>query len=106
MADYLDWAEQIGIVLAAVGFVMAIASQNSFILYSTVFLMGLFFGRIWYRRRSGFKASLFLIIMFFFLGFILGGIYANLQLITILLVLGIITSYWLHDKKIIRSIEF
>lgn len=106
MADFLDLTEQCGIGLLVIGFAIAALSREPFILYTTCFLMGLLFGRIWYRRKGNFTASLFMLIMFFFLGFILGGFYANLTLLTILLAGGIILSYWLHDRGIIRSIEF
>jgi hypothetical protein len=59
---------------------------------------------MWYRFRMSRCIPLFFAIMTFFLGFILGGIWANLRAIALTLLAGILLSYWLHSKRIIRSL--
>jgi hypothetical protein len=42
--------------------------------------------------------------MAFFLGFLLGGIWANIRIISFIMLAGILAGYYLHAKKIIRTI--
>ncbi len=102
----VDWPETVGLLFLIIGFVMAMLAGNAYILYTVCLLIGLMFGRILYRFRMSECIPVFIIIMAFFLGFILGGIYANLRVIALLLLAGMLISYWLHDKRIIRSVEF
>jgi len=104
MVFLLDWPETVGLLFLIIGFVLAIMSGNAVVLYITCFLMGLIFGRMWYKFRVSQCIPLFIVVMAFFLGFILGGIYANLRIIALLLLAGILVGYWLHAKKIIRSL--
>ncbi len=101
-----DWPESVAFLFLIIGVVMALFSGNIYILYTVCFLVGLVFGRVWYRLRMSECIPLFLAIMAFFLGFILGGIFANLRIIALVLIAGILVGYWLHEKKIIRSLEF
>ena len=98
-----DWPELVATVLLIIGFAFALFSGNTTTLYTVCFLTGLVFGRLWFKVRMSHCIPLFLAIMAFFLGFILGGIWANLRIIAIALLAGILTGYWLHEKKIIRS---
>lgn len=98
-----DWPELVATVVLIIGFAFALFSGNAAILYLVCFLTGLVFGRLWYKVRMSHSVPLFLAIMTFFLGFILGGIWANLRIIAIALLAGILLGYWLHAKKIIRS---
>lgn len=100
----LDWPELIAFAFLIIGLAMAIFSGNTLILYTVCFLMGLFFGRMWYKLRKSETIALFLIIMAFFLGFLLGGIWANIRIISFILLAGILAGYYLHSKKIIRTI--
>jgi hypothetical protein len=100
----LDWPELIAFAFLIIGLIMAIFSGNTLILYTVCFLMGLFFGRMWYKLRKSESIALFLIIMAFFLGFLLGGIWANIRAIALVLLAGILAGYYLHAKKIIRTI--
>lgn len=103
---YLDWPEITAFIFMILGFVLALFSQSMIIAYIVVFLMGLLFGRIWYRwKRSG-RIPLFLAIIFFLMGFIVGALFANLQVIVLLLLAGIVIGYWLHEKGIIHSVEY
>ena len=99
----LDWPEMAATFALVIGFLFALASGNAIILYLVCFLMGLLFGRLWFKVKMSHCVPLFLAIMTFFLGFILGGFWANLRIIAIALLAGILLGYWLHEKKIIRS---
>lgn len=106
MAHFLDWAEQIGIALATIGFGLALLARDPFIMYATCLFTGMIFGRRWWRHRQGLKTGLAIITIFFIFGFMIGSLFANLQLITLFFAGGIAAGYWLHHKKIIRSLEY
>jgi len=103
---YLGWPEVVAFILMIVGFFFAIFAQNMIIAYIVVFLMGLLFGRVWYRYSRSSRIPLFLSIMFFLLGFMLGTLFANLQIIVLLMLAGTVIGYWLHEKGIIHSVEY
>jgi len=103
MGLMLDWTEVVTLMLLVIGFSMALVGQSVLILYAVCFLMGLLFGRIWYKFRLSNCMPLFFAIMAFFLGFILGGMYASMRIIALLLLAGMLSGYWLHVKKIIRT---
>jgi len=98
-----DWPEMLSLVVLIIGFLLAVFSGNASILYTVCFLTGLLFGRVWYKSKLSHLIPAFLTIMAFFLGFILGGIFANLRIIALLLLAGILIGYWLHAKKLIRT---
>ncbi len=99
-----DWPETIAFFLLIIGLVFALFSGSLAILYTVCFLAGLLFGRMWYRFKKSQCIPIFLAVMAFFLGFILGGIWANLRIIALTLLAGILLGYWLHERKIIRSV--
>ena len=98
-----DWPEILSLLVLIIGFLMAVFSGNATVLYSVCFLTGLLFGRVWYKFKLSHVNPAFLLIMAFFLGFILGGIFYNLRIIALLLLAGILIRYWLHAKKLIRT---
>ncbi|MEM3154711.1 MAG: hypothetical protein QW165_04060 [Candidatus Woesearchaeota archaeon] len=98
-----DWPEMIALIFLVSGFIAAVFSGSAAALYTVSFLAGLLFGRVWYKYRLSHCIPVFLIIMAFFLGFILGGILYNLRIIALTLLAGILIGYWLHAKKIIRT---
>ena len=98
-----DWPEMLSLLFLLGGFLMAIFSGNPMVLYTVCFLTGLLFGRTWYKFKLSHCIPVFLVIMSFFLGFLLGGIFANLRIIALALLAGILIGYWLHAKKIIRT---
>ncbi len=100
----LDWPEIAALLFLFAGLFMALFSGSPFTLYTVCFLTGLLFGRVWYKYRKKESIPVFLFIVAFFLGFILGGIWANLRLISLFLLAGILAGYWIHAKKIIRTL--
>ena len=101
-----DWPEFISVVALVVAFLVAVFSGSAFVSYTLVFLAGLTFGRVWYRRRRKEQVPLFLIIAGFLLGFLLGTLYGDVRVIVVLFLIGIALSYWLHQQKIVRSVEY
>jgi len=98
-----DWPEWIAMIFLILGFAMALFSASPTILYTVCFLMGLVFGRIWYKREKKGKVPLFYSIMTFFIGFIVGALFANIRFIVFFLLAGILAGYWIHRKRIIHA---
>lgn len=98
-----DWPEILALFFLGTGIVFALASNSPATLYTVCFLMGLIFGRMWHKMKKNQCIPLSMIIMAFFLGYVLGGIWANLRIIAIMLLAGILTGYWIHEKKILRT---
>ncbi len=106
MEMVFDWPEFFAIVFMIIGFGLALFSDNLIIAYIVVFLMGLLFGRVWYRGKKTNQIPLFLSIVFFLLGFMIGTLFASLQIIVLLMLAGVILGFWLHEKGIIHSVEY
>ncbi|HLF54759.1 MAG TPA: hypothetical protein VI612_03495 [Candidatus Nanoarchaeia archaeon] len=100
----LDWPEFWAVVFMVVGFAFALFSDNLVVAYIVVFLMGLLFGRVWHRGKKTNRVPLFLSIIFFLLGFMIGSLFASLQVIVLLMLAGVVLGYWLHEKGIIHSV--
>lgn len=103
---YKDWAEIIGLILLVVGFILSLSTGSKVMSYLVITLSGLMFGRLWYRCRHTFKFTWALIIFGFLLGFLLGNMYGSKITLVILFLVGIVVSYYLHDKHYLKSVEY
>lgn len=102
----LDWPEVVALVFVIVGFLVALNTGQAWTMYLVAVLAGLFFGRRWYRRRKGDKFSLFLTMVAFLVGFGLGSLLLNIRMLVLVFLAGFAVGFWLHDKDIIKSIEY
>ena len=100
----LDWPEVLALIFLIIGFIMSITAGNTTAIYLIAVLAGLFFGRLYYRFKKSENIALFLIMITFFLGFIVGGIWSNLKAIALLLMAGIIIGYLVHEKKYLKTV--
>ena len=103
---YEAWPELTAIVVLVVGFILAAASGSAVVNYFIIFLGGGVFGRIWYRVKRGRKLWITIILIGFLIGFLLGSFYGNRKIVILLFFLGLILSYYLHDKGYIHSKEY
>lgn len=101
-----DWPEIIGFLLLVIGFFISLGADSAVIAYTLVFLAGLMGGRIWFRFKSDYKTPWSIILAGFLVGFMLGARYGNKTIIMLFFLVGIAFSYHLHDKGIIKSIEY
>jgi hypothetical protein len=101
-----DWPEFVALLFLVFGFILAIMTDSRSAAYGVVFLMGLFFGRLWYRFERAAKLPLIMAILGCLLGISLGLIMQNLQVVILLFILGIIVGFWIHRKGWIQSEEF
>ena len=103
-ALFQNWPEIIGTFVLIVGFVLTIVLPSAILIYTVVILIGLLFGRIWFRQKGGLKFPLFVIMMALLLGIMLGAKYGDKTLVVIFFFFSMAFSYYLHDQKLIKSI--
>jgi len=103
-AFYENWPEIIATIVLVLGFIVALTLTSAFITYIVVFLTAMLLGRLWFRNKKDLKFPFFLIFMALLLGLLLGSRYGSKRVITILFILGMSLSYYLHDKGLIKSI--
>ena len=101
-----DWPEFVALLFLVAGFIISIMTDSAAAAYAVVFLMGLFFGRLWYRFERAAKLPLIMAIMGCILGICLGLIMQNLQIVILLYLLGIIVGFWIHKRGWLQSEEF
>jgi len=105
----LRWPEVVSTILLIMGFILSLLTGSAVMYYIVAFLTGMFFGRIWYQTRNTLQFKYLMMIVFFMLGFILGNYlshYGDPRLTILIFFLGIVASYYLHNKKYIRAIDF
>ena len=103
---WLNWPEIISFVLLIIGFFFAIGAGSAVIAYTLVLLGGAMGGRLWFRVKKSFKIPWIIILMGFLVGFMLGSRYGDKRMIFLFYIFGIMASYYLHDRKIIKSLEW
>ena len=101
-----DWPEYLALLLLIIGFITAMAAGSKVLAYVIVLVCGAAFGRVWYRLKDNLNVPWFLIILGFLIGFLLGVRYGSRGVVIILFVFGIVVSYYLHDKRFIKSVEY
>ena len=98
-----QWGEIFFVILLIVGFLVAISIKIPLLAYIIIFCTGLMAGRIIFQKFG--KRPLFpffLIIIGFLFGYLLGSFNFNKIVITILFVIGVIFSYYIHKKGYIH----
>ncbi len=101
-----DWAEIIGTFLGALALIISVLISNSRASYPIVFLFGLCFGRLLFRFKNDFKAPVYVIISFFYIGYLIGSFDASKIFISALFFFSIFIAYQAHDKGFLHSIEY
>jgi hypothetical protein len=100
---YEDWAEYIGIILAFVGFFIAIFMSEPLFSYVSVGVLGFLLGRIFYVKHFSEPIFPFVImILAFFIGYFAGSFFISRLIVFIIFVSTFVISYYLHKEKIIK----
>lgn len=102
----LDWPEVLATLCFFAGLVLALMSGAFWAVYLISFLLGLLFGRIWFRQKSASKIPLTFCILLCLFGLFAGSFFAWIRWVTLFLTAGILLTYWLHSKGYIESSEF
>lgn len=100
------WVEFWAIFLIFVGLLFAITLISPWQAYLIAFAMGAMLGRLLWRFRKNLKGSVLTIILGFLAGFILFMQSADRKVIIALFVLGLVVSFYVHDRNIIRGTEY
>jgi|TARA_Y100000310_G_C20691377_1_gene822474 hypothetical protein len=103
---FKNWPEFVSFLLMVIGFFVAILAGSAVIAYTLILLAGFMGGRIWFRVKTNLKVPWSIILMGFLVGFMVGSRYGDKRMIVIFYILGIVASYYLHDRGIIKSIEY
>ena len=101
MDPLLDWPEIIALILLFAGFTLAFFSNTLPILYTTCFLTGLLFGKLWHKLKFTNRVQVFLALLGILFGLLIGSLHVSARLITLLVFAGVITGYWILEKGII-----
>lgn len=97
-----QWVEVFSTLAILFGFFLAVLLRHAVLSYVAVVLCGFLVGRVWYVKRYKEPVLPFvLIISGFFVGYLLGSVWANRVVVLILFVVSVYGSYKLHVKKII-----
>lgn len=99
-----NWPETLALALLIIGLALSLASGSAFLSYILIILCGGAAGRLWFSMNKSWKFAGTLLISGFLVGFLLGSYYANKIILTILFFVGAILSYYLHERKIIKSL--
>lgn len=102
----MDWAEYLAGILLAAGLVVSIVSKGILTTYVLSALFGLMFGRTLYRFQDKYTIPLYVIMIGFLAGFLIGSFEADRRIVILLYILGIVVSYWLHNEGLVKSVEF
>jgi len=109
--DY--WVECVGFGIMIIAFLFASLSESIVMSLIVLFLCGMLFGRIWFKIRKHSKTALLLVMLFFVAGYIFGSFYyiklfyghwlLKISFFILMYSAGMITSYYIHHKGIIRT---
>ncbi len=102
-----NWVEYFAILLALLGFLIAVLSYPSpFLTYSIFFICGMLGGKLWWRTRHNLRFSWAIVLIGFIIGYLLGSPRGKWWIMLIIFFAGMASVYYLHDKKIIKSFSY
>ncbi len=103
-----DWPEVLALILLIIGFLFSLKATSAFISYIVIALCGALFGRIWWRFRKNMQVPIVLIAIGFLIGYMIGAVftYASAKVVFLLFILAVGASYYIHEKKLIKTTEF
>lgn len=101
-----NWPEVLSFILLVIGVFVGLGAGSKVIVYTLIILAGFMGGRVWFRIKSHLKIAWTIVLMGFLVGFMLGAQYGDKVTILILYLVGMMVSYYLHEKGILKSLEF
>jgi len=97
------WGEFVSMIALLVGFAIAVGIQNEISLYVVIFLAGIIAGRLcWEEEVIQPMSPIYLIIIGFLIGYVLGLFLGSRILVIIVFFIGGIGSYYAHKKGLIN----
>lgn len=102
---FRNWAEVIFLILLIIGFLFSLLAPSAVLSYLMIFAAGMIGGRLIYERRKSMVAPYVLIVIGFLIGFLIGSRYGEWKITTVLFIVGVLLSYYMHKTGIIRDIR-
>jgi len=97
--NYLtSWAEMYTILAAVLGFFLALSIKTPNLNYIVLFVAGFLGGRLMFQNKKSAPFPYFMITFGFFVGYILGSYYVSRKLLVFFAIVGVVASYYFHDK--------
>jgi len=96
--EFMNWPEITCFLALILGFLFTLKTQNVALQLIILFLVALAFGRMVFLQVSIHKVHLYIIILGFLIGFVLGA-QANLKVILVVFLSGFLGSYYAHKHK-------
>ena len=94
----MNWAEFYTIIVAILGFFLAVSIQAPTLNYVILVIGGFLAGRLLFQNKRSTPFAYFIIIFGFFLGYILGSYYVSRKLLIFFAIVAVVVSYYTHDK--------
>jgi 4-hydroxybenzoate polyprenyltransferase len=100
--NYLtSWAEMYTILVAIGGFFLAVSIKTPNLNYIVLLVAGFLGGRLLFQHKRSTPFPYFMITFGFFVGYILGSYYVSRKLLVFFAIVGVVISYYVHDKSYI-----
>ena len=103
---YKNYMEFFFFVLMIIGVLVALSSRSAVVSYVVILIAGMLAGRVIYERKHNLKFPYYVIAGGFLIGYAIGVYYGNRLIVIALFVIGVILSYKLYDKKILKDTRF
>jgi hypothetical protein len=100
------WAEYWTLFLLLIGFLVTLWVDNPQTSYVVAVAFGMLLGRLLWQYKQFLRGSIVTILLGFVLGFLLGVQIADRILLVMLLVIGMLASYYAHDRKLIQCTAY
>ncbi|MBI4151303.1 hypothetical protein HY492_04205 [Candidatus Woesearchaeota archaeon] len=100
------WAEYWTLFLLLIGFLLTLWVDSPQTSYVVAVAFGLLLGRMLWQYKQRMRGSIITILLGFIMGFLLGVQVADRKLLIILLVAGMLISYYAHDRKLIQGTAY
>jgi len=99
------WVEYVALIVLFTGFFISMSSGSAFLSYLVIFLSGLLTGRILFQQRKALPFKYYILMFVFLVGYILGTYdsFGNRKVIVVVFILSNVLSYYIHDKKYIKT---
>jgi hypothetical protein len=105
----LSFEDIIFLSLLSLGIITALLTGSAMVFYIVSFMVGLLFGRVWYKTKSALQFKYFLMITLFMVGFIIGNAligYGSPWITLVLYIAGIMASYYICSKGFFSILDY
>ena len=103
---YRNWAEVGFFILLVIGFAFSTFSTSAVVSYILIFIVGLMAGRLMLGRKRKITFPVYLMLLGFLIGFIVGAPFGNKGTMFVLFLLGGFLSYQAHKRGFLRDLKF